>query len=354
MPKHQPELIRAYILQGIDDNPRGIVSEAAGRFGVSRQAVLRHVRRLISDGQITFQGKTRDRRYRVVPLAQISLSIEVTPTLEEDIVWRQNLRPALQEVRENVVAICQYGFTEMLRNVIDHSESDKAQIALEYSPARIRIQVVDFGVGIFDKIQATLRLADPRDAILELAKGKLTTDPQRHTGEGIFFTSRMFDRFSILSGRLYFAHTEQDDDWLLEDEQPTPGTAVRMIISPRSSRTAQEVFDRFASAEDYGFSKTHVPVTLARYGEENLVSRSQAKRLLVRFERFREITLDFKGVSTIGQAFADEVFRVFAHEHPTVHLLPVNTSDQVRKMIARTASSESSRDSGNVSPPTKT
>ena len=55
-------------------------------------------------------------------------------------------------------------------------------------------------MGIFKKIQKALDLLDERHAILELAKGKLTTDPKHHTGEGIFFTSRMFDEFTILSG----------------------------------------------------------------------------------------------------------------------------------------------------------
>jgi len=36
-----------------------------------------------------------------------------------------------------------------------------------------------------------------------LAKGKLTTDPKRHSGEGIFFSSRMFDEFDILSGGVF-------------------------------------------------------------------------------------------------------------------------------------------------------
>ena len=196
--------------------------------------------------------------------------------------------------------------------------------------------VIDFGVGIFNKIQKTFKLNDPRDAILELTKGKLTTDPQRHTGEGIFFTSRMFDRFSILSEKLYFAHRAEGDDWLLEDEKPIVGTLVEMIIDPLSTRTVQTVFNKFSSSkDDFGFFKTHVPVRLARYGNENLVSRSQAKRLLSRFERFGEIILDFKGVSTIGQAFADEIFRVFRQDHPDINIYPINISSQIKRMINR-------------------
>jgi anti-sigma regulatory factor (Ser/Thr protein kinase) len=345
---YRPDEIRSFILQGIDDNPRGIVKETASQFKVTRQAVLHHVKILSDEGRIEITGRTRDRKYRVIPIAEFTIPLKITPELGEDVVWRNSIRPALNNVKENVIGICQYGFTEMLRNAIDHSEAKNAYVSLDYSPNRIRLRVMDDGVGIFNKIQQAFNLPDPHDAILELSKGKLTTDPQRHTGEGIFFTSRMFDRFSIISGSLYFGHTDREDDWLIEVEDQIVGTTVSMIISPLSNRRAQDVFDKFTSAdEDYGFSKTFVPVTLARYGDENLISRSQAKRLLFRFERFKEIVLDFKNVSFIGQAFADEVFRIFPKEHPNVHLYPINTSIQVNKMITRALSVDANNGENN-------
>jgi len=198
---------------------------------------------------------------------------------------------------------------------------------------------MESGIGIFNKISKILGLNDKINVILELAKGKLTTDPQRHTGEGIFFTSRVFDSFMIISGNLMFAHTETDNDWLLEEkENIVEGTLVRLRIAPASRRTIKEVFDKYADGEDYGFSKTHIPVTLARYGDENLVSRSQAKRLLTRFEKFKEIVLDFSGVEIVGQAFADELFRVFKIDNPLVHVNYVNANEQVEKMILRAIS----------------
>ena len=57
---------------------------------------------------------------------------------------------------------------------------------------------------------------------------------------------------------------------------------------------------------------THIPLRLAEYGEDNLVSRSQAKRVLARVDRFEEVILDYSGIRAVGQAFADEIFRVFA------------------------------------------
>ena len=36
----------------------------------------------------------------------------------------------------------------------------------------------------------------------------------------------------------------------------------------------------------------------------------------------------------IGQAFADEIFRVFKNTHPDVHLTPINCTPLVKRMIA--------------------
>jgi uncharacterized protein (DUF1330 family) len=69
--------------------------------------------------------------------------------------------------------------------------------------------------------------------------------------------------------------------------------------------------------EDFDFSKTIVPMKLAQLGDEQLISRSQAKRLIARFDRFKIVILDFKDVNEIGQAFADELFRVYAKCTPT-------------------------------------
>lgn len=265
-----------------------------------------------------------------------TFTVDLSLALHEDKVWRDQIRPLLDDVPENVISICQYGFTEILNNAIDHSEGTLAHIHVTRTATNIWLGIEDNGIGIFNKIKREFNLEDEHQAILELSKGKLTTDPARHSGEGIFFTSRVFDRFSIFSGNLFFCYTPEDGDWLLEDQENTPGTRVLMETSIFSKHTLKEVFDIYASGqEDYGFSKTQIPVFLARYGDENLVSRSQAKRVLNRLERFKEIIFDFKEVSMIGQAFADEIFRVFQSQHPEVRLSWVNTSAEVEQMIHR-------------------
>ena len=328
--------IREYIVENVSAHPADISGRVAEAFGISRQAAQRHVKQLIADGILVSHGETRSTRYELKPIAEETFTFRLTPDLQEDVVWRENVRPLLEGVPRNVLDICAYGFTEILNNAIEHSGGSQVLIGFRYTPTNIAMMVRDDGIGIFKKIQTELHLEDERHAILELSKGKLTTDPAHHTGEGIFFTSRAFDSFRILSGGLYFFHAEPGDDWLLEDRPSSERTAVFMDIHPQSSRKLQDVFDKYTSdQDDYGFNRTHVLVALARYGDENLVSRSQAKRLLARFDRFEEVVLDFKGVETIGQALADEIFRVYANQNPQINLVWVNATEQVKKMIFR-------------------
>lgn len=329
------EQIRKYILDKLEDHSSDITKIVSGAFDISRQASHRYVQKMVSDGLVIAEGNTRDRKYYTKPLVEFSIELPLTG-LEEDKAWREHIRSHLEDLPANVLRICQYGFTEIVNNAIDHSEGTRLTLTLKRTYKLIKINIADDGVGIFAKIQKELDLDDQLHAILELSKGKLTTDPAHHTGEGIFFTSRMFDRFTIFSGKLAFVHLESGNDWLLEDQTEFPiGTAIQMFIDVNSKRTTKQVFDRFTVDGDYGFSRTHVPVFLARYGNENLVSRSQAKRLLARFERFKEILLDFDNVDSIGQAFADEIFRVFASQHPNIHLYHMNANKQVEGMIIR-------------------
>jgi len=331
--------IRAFVLANVEAHPQDIARVTAEKFGISRQAANRHLKSLVDNNQIIASGKTRQKRYELVPIAEKIFNLEIIPGLSEDTIWRRLIEPLLVGVKENVLGICQYGFTEMVNNIIDHSESSDAVVRVSYTISKIEFVILDHGIGVFEKITKALGLEDYRHAVLELTKGKVTTDPEHHTGEGVFFTCRMFDRFSIRSGDLYFSHFE-DANWLIEtQEEDLQGTYIEMEIDPNSERTTKEIFDRFATEhDDYGFTRTHVPVRLAIYEGEKLVSRSQAKRLLGRFDRFKEVFLDFDGVETIGPAFADEIFRVFAVQHPDTNLVCVNASEEVDKMIHRALS----------------
>ena len=328
--------VRRFLIENMGDHPADIVRLTAEKFGCSRQAVHKHLQRLIAEGAVVESGQTRSKRYALAPLEKWVRHYELGPLLAEDTVWRGDIAPRVGKLPENVLSIWHYGFTEMFNNVIDHSGARYVTISLSKTAAATTIDIYDNGVGIFKKIQAALALEDERHAVLELAKGKFTTDPANHSGEGIFFTSRMFDQFVIASGEVYFSHDfDEKEDWILQASSASGGTLVRMVLHNHTARSPKKVFDKFTSDDDYGFTKTVVPVKLMRYGDDNLVSRSQAKRLLARFDRFKVVVLDFSGVASVGQSFADEVFRVFRQKHPEVEVVAIHASSEVKRMISR-------------------
>lgn len=326
--------VRQRALQLVHQGERGVSGRLVRDFGLSRQAASGHLQALVREGKLVASGQTRARVYRLATLRETSRSY-AREGLREDVVWKEVFAPVVSDLSENVRDIWHYGVTEMVNNAIDHSGSPDVHVGVRRNAIYIDGWVADDGEGIFLKIQRALELFDPRESILELAKGKLTTDPANHTGEGIFFSSRAFDAFDIRSGRLHFMHDGQTFDFLVERPEDAPGTLVLMRLANDSGRVLKDVFVEYAAPDEFRFDRTVVPVKLAQYEGEKLVSRSQAKRLSNRFERFRHVVLDFGGVSEIGQAFADELFRVFANAHPDVQLAPVNMTDAVSNMVRR-------------------
>jgi len=333
------EEIRHFILQNVEHNAGNVSKLAAEKFKISRQAVNKHLQKLRAEHALTEAGKTRNRTYKLSPLVEWRKEYQISPGLAEDAVWSNDVAPIIGEMPENVVDIWRYGFTEMFNNAIDHSGGTSITVYITKTAATTEMLIDDDGIGIFKKIQTALNLLDERHSVLELAKGKLTTDPEKHSGEGIFFTSRMVDSFDILSGGVFFTHEFGDsEDWILEREKVADGTTVWMKLDNHTARTERKIFDRYASGDDYGFNKTIVPVKLAQYGSDKLVSRSQAKRVLARVELFKTVIFNFEGVETIGQAFADEIFRVFSLQHPEIEIHSSNANSAVKRMIARAKS----------------
>lgn len=329
--------IRAYLIDAVRLGRADIVSDASQRFGISRQAVHRHLAQLTNEGLLAAVGTTRARAYRIGSVRRQRRVYELA-AISEDRVYTADFAYIVDGLPKNVRDIWHYGFTEILNNAIDHSGGQKVAIHAGTFDPWLVLLIADDGEGIFRRIARLMELHDPREAILELSKGKLTTDPSNHTGEGIFFASRLFDGFFIVSGDLYFGHmNEADRDVMRQLGQEGKGTQVYMLLDPRTERTPASVFAAFTDAETLDFSKTVVPVRLVLYDGDQLISRSQAKRIMNRVERFQNVVLDFAGVETVGRSFVDEIFRVFVGRHPTIDLRPVNMSIAVRREVERVA-----------------
>ena len=229
--------------------------------------------------------------------------------------------------------ILQYALTELVNNAIDHSGAAEVEIGVSEEGGSIVLVVRDRGIGIFKHIRNHMALASELEALQELSKGKTTTMPDRHTGEGIFFTSKAVDIFEIESGTLRWIVDNRLGDMAVgTPDPPIEGTRVRVEVDPAAARELTDVFDEYT--DDFEFSKTRTVIKLFAVGTQ-FVSRSEAKRLLRGLTSFREVVLDFKGVDVVGQGFADEVFRIWAREHPEVNLVPTEMNDPVAFMVKR-------------------
>jgi len=332
--KVDKQALRQRVLRLAEGDGKNVAATVMAEFRISRQSANRHLAELVASGDIVPSGLTKARIYQLAVKQEAAQSFP-REGLAEDVVWRLVCAPIVKDLPENVRDIWQYGMTEMINNAIDHSGSTDVHVAMRKTALKTLGWVIDDGEGIFLKIQKALGLLDPRESILELAKGKLTTDPKHHSGEGIFFSSKLFDAFDIHSGNLHFMHDNGARDFLFEHPKDAPGTAVFLMLANDSTRITNDIFYQFAALDELSFNKTVVPVRLAQYEGEKLVSRSQAKRLTARFEKFKTVILDFTGVETIGQGFADELFRVFATAHPEIELVPMHMTAAVQDMTHR-------------------
>jgi anti-sigma regulatory factor (Ser/Thr protein kinase)/DNA-binding transcriptional ArsR family regulator len=331
--RDRSERIRSFILK--NTHRPGLAGEIVERYKISRQAANEHLKALVAQGLLMAEGKTKSRTYKLATTAAVAFRYEVSSGLAEDIVWREDIAPFLGGLSKNVIDIWNYAFTEMFNNAIEHSAGIRIYVSIARSAIDTEMRVSDDGVGIFRKIRAAFHLSDDKQAIFELSKGKLTTDVVNHSGQGIFFTSRLVNAFDILSGGVYFNHElNRDTDWMMDmDSSALKGTSVFLRVDNNTARTIRKVYDQFSVDGSYGFNKTTVPVRLAKYGTDQLVSRSQAKRVLARVEQFSQVIFDFTEVELIGQAFADQIFRVFALEHPTVTLTTVHANRETQGLI---------------------
>jgi len=322
---------------------RGSISGAgiASALGISRQAAHRHLVALLDQGRLARTGRTRGALYRLpgrtrgreASLPEPFRRTYPTRGLREDTVFaeaalRLNLRTAVSPAAYRIGA---YAFTEMLNNAIEHSGAATCRAELALRTRDLQLTVRDQGVGAFESIRKRFRLAEEADAIGELLKGKATSLPERHSGEGIFFTSKACDRFSLRSHKIEIAFDSVKRTTVVTLRPSMKGTRVEMSISRSSRRKLETVFAAFAPEEyDFRFERSVVTV---RFAARDFVTRSEAKRLVFRLEQFHEVILDFAGLKSIGQGFADEVFRVFPASHPAVILKRVNVPPAIDAVI---------------------
>ena len=330
--KELTQAIKDRILINAPSHPKDLVRYSIENLSISRNTALKYINELIKEKKLLRSDAGRYTSYSL-PVESADFTFRMSKKLSEENI-AEKILSFIGTIQPSVAQIFDYAFMEITNNAIEHSGAKNIHVQAQKSIEKIRITIKDDGIGIFKKIKDTLGLQNENQAIIELSKGKFTSSPENHSGEGIFFSSKLCDKFFILSDGLIFS-PQQIDAQTSEIEKLKKGTKVTFEINFDTKKVAKEIFDEYAGF-DYDKPKFKTVVQLRFMQQEGLTltSRSQARRLLTRMEKFTTVVLDFQEVNFIGQAFADEIFRVYAKKHPAIKFEPLNESPQIRAMIA--------------------
>ena len=330
------------IFNFIKKTNRITTADLVGKTGFSRAYAHRFLKKLVDEGALVRVGKANQAHYVLPARKDMAHSgpasirkILTNRGLAEDRILDQIRQESsvYQGLSDNVAAILDYAFTEMLNNAIEHSGSEKIDMFMLKTANDLRFTVKDWGVGIYNNIMEKKRLASTMEAIQDLLKGKETTAPEAHSGEGVFFTSKIADRLMISSFEKKLIFDNIGHDILVRDIRTSKGTRVDFMINLKSPKKLSDLFRQYID-DNFQFSKTGVKAKMFQAGVD-YISRSQARRMMAGLDKFKTITLDFQGVATVGQAFADEVFRVWQGAHRDIQLITLNANENIMLMIRR-------------------
>ena len=302
--------------------------------GVSLRRARRALGQLVALNWLVREGSTRRPAYRPGLLRQVVRRYALTG-LQEDLPWAHDFAPHFT-LAPAVNRMVQHTFCELLNNAIDHSGGGHVTVSLRQTAAHVQLLVSDDGRGVFDRIAETFSIASPQMAMLALSKGKLTSQPQRHSGQGLFFASRLADVFDLHANEVAYQRCSWDPrGWRPQHRTlKQNGTSVYASFALDTTRTLDAVRQAHsADGRSMGFERTVVPLRLITSDVNGLESRAQARRAGASLSEFCRAEVDFDGIEQVGHAFADELFRVLRREQPALELVPVNMSPAVAAMV---------------------
>ena len=332
-------------------HPTTLAEHVAERTGQSRRSARRALARLVELQWLVDVGTARRPRHQPGALRQVVQRYSLDG-LTEDLPWQRDFAPHFA-LPGPVQRLVQHAFSELVNNAIDHSGGTHLTVSLRQTASQAQLLVSDNGVGVFGRIAASFAIADPQLAMLELAKGKLTSQPDRHSGQGLFFTSKLADVFDLHANDAAFQQRAWDGrGWCPTRAVAKHGSSIYAAFLLDTPRTIDAVRQAFShDGQGYGFDRTVVPLRLIASPTCGLESRAQAARVAARLGEFARAEIDFAGVPHIGHAFADELFRVAALRSGgrLGALVPVNASASIAALI-QSVRGESRAANGAIAP----
>jgi hypothetical protein len=325
--------IKDFILDNITLHQKDIILTAIQRFGVSRQAVLKHMHTLIEDNQVLAHGKTRDRTYELMPQVNLIKTIKIDEYSSSEKIFKDNVIPHLTFLSNNIRKIIQFSMAALINNILDHANATKLYFKLYFTHNDLHIIITDNGEGIFGKIKSLLFLENTQIAAIELAKGWVTTDPENHSGDDLKAVIHLFDTVKIESNGKSLSFINKNEEWMIEPSTQQHGTRIHLKINPNSNRSCEEIFKKIFNLQ---LSSVRIPINLLKLPGDDLVnSRVQANRILRNIKNLKIIEFDFNNIDLIGPAFADELIRKTKKKNRIIDIQWINSNKMVDLMMSR-------------------
>lgn len=313
-------------------HPHDLAEALAAHAGVTRATAQKTLKRLVALHWLACEGSPRRPYHRPGLLRQVVRRYDLQG-FDEDRPWSRDFAPHF-ELPASVRRMAQHAFGELLNNAIDHSGGSQVTVSMRQTAAHVQLLVSDDGCGLFERLNQSFDLADPTLAMLELSKGRLTSQPLRHGGRGLFFTSRLADVFDLHANHAAFQRRNWNDGtWHAGRPLRHAGTSVYVAIALDTSRTLESVMAAHSlDGQGADFDCTRVPLALFASDLDGLESRAQGRRVAARLGQFRRAEIDFRDIPQVGYSFVDELFRVQAGS--LAELVPVNMSASVAALVA--------------------
>ena len=324
--------IKKFILENLNRHKKDIIFTTIQRFGISRQAILKHMHTLINEKQIVAHGKTRDRYYELRPQVKFYKSIELEPGYDPKHTIDNHILSHISSLKTNIIEIIRFSMDALINNILDHSKATKFYFKIYLTYNDLHIILNDNGIGLFENIKTLLNIENAHIAAIELAKGPITTDPDNHSGDELFTLMHLFDSVKIESSGKSLNYMNQKKYWMIDDSIQKQGTRIHLKINPFSKRSCQSIFENLFVSKKMSIK---VPINLIKTNDNQIVNtRAQAKSLLRNIEKLKLIEFDFNNIDIIGPAFADELIRNTKKNNETANIKWINSNKMIDALMS--------------------
>jgi len=325
--------IKQFILNNIPLHQKDIIYTAVNQFGISRQAALKHMNALIDNNMVMAYGKTRDRRYKLIPQVNYNKIIPIDSDFILHDVLQENFLIHLESLPKNIFQICEYSIEALVNNIVEHSQASNLYIKLFLTYSDLNIIISDNGSGLLDNIRSKLDLEIVELAALELAKGQITTDLLQNSGEALNTIFHLFDKVKVDSSGYGIVYVSNREQWDIKYSTQKQGTRVHLQINPNSNRTCDKIFQKLFNKKE---RRIRIPISLLKEPNKNsLISKQQARNIFWNIDSITAIQFDFHNIDLIGPAFADELVRQSRSVNRDVIIEWVNHNNTIDLLMKR-------------------